>query len=45
MFYRTITTKPITLAGDGVAVPVVSFLATHIFELILASALAGQKAA
>jgi len=33
------------LAGDGVAVPVVSFLATHIFEPILASALAGQKAA
>jgi DNA (cytosine-5)-methyltransferase 1 len=33
------------LAGDGVAVPVVSFLATNIFEPILASALAGQKAA
>ena len=33
------------LAGDGVAVPVVSFLATHLFEPILASALAGQKAA
>ena len=33
------------LAGDGVAVPVVSFLATHIFEPILASALARQKAA
>jgi len=33
------------LAGDGVAVPVVSFLATHIFEPILASVLAGQKAA
>jgi DNA (cytosine-5)-methyltransferase 1 len=33
------------LAGDGVAAPVVSFLATHIFEPILASALAGQKAA
>ena len=33
------------LAGDGVAVPVVGFLATHIFEPILASALAGQKAA
>ncbi len=33
------------LGGDGVAVPVVSFLATHIFEPILASALAGQKAA
>ncbi len=33
------------LAGDGVAVPVVSFLATHIFEPILASALAAQKAA
>ena len=33
------------LAGDGVAVPVVSFLASHIFEPILASALAGQKAA
>ena len=33
------------LAGDGVAVPVVSFLATHIFEPILASARAGQKAA
>ena len=33
------------LAGDGVAVPVVSFLATRIFEPILASALAGQKAA
>ena len=33
------------LAGDGVAVPVVSFLAAHIFEPILASALAGQKAA
>jgi DNA (cytosine-5)-methyltransferase 1 len=33
------------LAGDGVAVPVVSFLATNIFEPILASALAAQKAA
>ncbi len=33
------------IAGDGVAVPVVSFLATHIFDPILASALAGQKAA
>jgi DNA (cytosine-5)-methyltransferase 1 len=33
------------LAGDGVAVPVVSFLATNIFEPILASAFAGQKAA
>src|SRR5271166_1534309 len=33
------------LAGDGVVVPVVSFLATNIFEPILASAFAGQKAA
>ena len=33
------------LAGDGVAVPVVNFLATNIFEPILASALAGEKAA
>jgi DNA (cytosine-5)-methyltransferase 1 len=33
------------LAGDGVAVPVVSFLAMNIFEPILASALAAQKAA
>jgi DNA (cytosine-5)-methyltransferase 1 len=33
------------LAGDGVAVPVVSFLTMHIFEPILASAFAGQKAA
>ncbi len=33
------------VAGDGVAVPVVRFLATHIFEPILASAIAGQKAA
>ena len=33
------------LAGDGVAVPVVSFLATHIFEPILAPARARQKAA
>jgi DNA (cytosine-5)-methyltransferase 1 len=34
------------LAGDGVAVPVVRFLATHILEPIIASAtLAEQKAA
>jgi DNA (cytosine-5)-methyltransferase 1 len=33
------------LAGDGVVVPVVSFLATNIFEPILASAFARQKAA
>ena len=33
------------IAGDGVAVPVVSFLAANIFEPILASAFAGQKAA
>jgi DNA (cytosine-5)-methyltransferase 1 len=33
------------IAGDGVAVPVVRFLAANIFEPILASALAGQKAA
>jgi len=33
------------LAGDGDAVPVGSFLATHIFEPNLASAFAGQKAA
>ena len=33
------------LAGDGVAVPVVGFLATNIFKPILASAFAGQKAA
>ena len=33
------------LAGDGVAVPVVNFLATNIFEPILASALAAEKAA
>jgi DNA (cytosine-5)-methyltransferase 1 len=33
------------VAGDGVAVPVVRFLAHHIFEPILASAIAEQKAA
>jgi DNA (cytosine-5)-methyltransferase 1 len=33
------------LVGDGVAVPVVGFLATNIFEPILASALAREKAA
>jgi DNA (cytosine-5)-methyltransferase 1 len=33
------------LAGDGVVVPVVSFLATNIFEPILASSFAGRKAA
>ena len=33
------------LAGDGVAVPVVSFIATHILEPILAFANAGRKAA
>ena len=33
------------VAGDGVAVPVVRFLASHIFEPILASAIAEQKAA
>jgi len=33
------------IAGDGVAVPVVRFLATHIFEPILASAIAEQQAA
>ena len=33
------------LAGDGVVVPVVSFLAAHIFEPILASVFAEQKAA
>ncbi len=33
------------LAGDGVAVPVVSFIAGHLLEPIVASANAGQKAA
>jgi DNA (cytosine-5)-methyltransferase 1 len=33
------------VVGDGVAVPVVRFLANHIFEPILASAIAEQKAA
>jgi DNA (cytosine-5)-methyltransferase 1 len=33
------------LAGDGVAVPVVNFLATNIFEPLLASARAEQQAA
>ena len=33
------------VAGDGVAVPVVRFLAHHIFEPILASSIAEQKAA
>ena len=33
------------VAGDGVAVPVVRFLTHHIFEPILASAIAEQKAA
>jgi len=33
------------LAGDGVAVPVVNFLATNIFEPLLAYALAAQRAA